>query len=202
MQTNTFSIKESLEFGWGKTKANAWFLFLVGMAATLILAAMHSVWVLGYFAQIVVTIAVISVVLTIASEKTPEFGDLTKHLKSYHVPLNQFLVSLLVTIFVVLGTLLFILPGIYLAIRFMFSSYFVVDHENKKLKELLEGSLALTKGNFWNLFLFSLTVIILNILGTIPLGIGLLFTVPTTLIATAHVYRKLLAHHHGHHTVA
>ena len=44
----------------------------------------------------------------------------------------------------------------------------------------------------WDLFVFGLLLIGLNIVGALALLIGLLITIPTTMIAVASVYRKLL----------
>jgi len=44
-----------------------------------------------------------------------------------------------------------------------------------------------------DLFLFNLLLILINLLGAICLLIGLFVTIPTTMVAWAFVYRRLLA---------
>lgn len=101
------------------------------------------------------------------------------------------------------------------AIKFWFFDYFVVDKKATPIKAL-KGSSMITKGVKWNLFVFFLVIIGINIVGMLPalvgyllvytevlspifmiatpfLLIGLLITIPTTMVATAFVYRKLLA---------
>lgn len=58
--------------------------------------------------------------------------------------------------------------------------------------EALKRSAAITKGALWNLNLFDSSLVLINILGIICLLIGLLVTTPTTMVALAFVYRKLL----------
>ena len=49
----------------------------------------------------------------------------------------------------------------------------------------------ITQGIKWNLLLFSCVVALVNMGGSLAV-IGSLWTVPTTMVATAFVYRKLL----------
>ena len=50
---------------------------------------------------------------------------------------------------------------------------------------------ALTDGYKMDLFLFSLTVAVINIIGVICVFVGLFVTIPVTLMASAYVYRRL-----------
>ncbi len=58
----------------------------------------------------------------------------------------------------------------------------------------------MTVGVKWHLLGFLLIVALLNLLGAIVFLVGLLVTVPVTMIAYAHIYQKLQAHHRAHHT--
>jgi uncharacterized membrane protein len=84
------------------------------------------------------------------------------------------------------------LPGIYFAIRFYLFIYFIVD-KKAGIIESLKRSWEITKGQAWNLFLFNLVLLAINLLGAICLLIGLLVTIPISELATAFVYRKLLS---------
>jgi len=66
--------------------------------------------------------------------------------------------------------------------------------ENDSPMEALRESRRLTKGHRKSLFVFGLLCLGANILGALALGIGLFVTIPTTVIATAHVLRRLQAH--------
>ena len=85
-----------------------------------------------------------------------------------------------------------IIPGIIWAIKFQFYDYLIID---KKLGpiEALKKSAVITKGAKGNLFVFGLLLGGINLLGAICLLIGLFAAIPTTLVAKAFVYRKLLA---------
>jgi len=83
-----------------------------------------------------------------------------------------------------------IIPGIILSIRLSFFDYFIVDR-NSKIIESLKKSWEITKGNTWNLFLLYLLLGLINFLGALALMIGLFWSIPTTMLAQAFVYRKL-----------
>jgi uncharacterized membrane protein len=100
--------------------------------------------------------------------------------------------SILYGLIVGVGFILLVVPGIYLALRLQFYSFYVVD-KNAGITDSLKMSWEATKGNTLNIFLFVLILIALNILGAIALLVGLLVTIPVSFIAVALLYRKLSA---------
>ncbi|MBN4056467.1 MAG: hypothetical protein COA82_10405 [Alkaliphilus sp.] len=76
-------------------------------------------------------------------------------------------------------------------IRVWFFDYFIVDKGSGPI-EALKRSWRITKKATWQMCLFFLITIGINLLGTLFILIGLFVTVPTTLLAFAYVYRKLL----------
>jgi uncharacterized membrane protein len=98
--------------------------------------------------------------------------------------------TLVYAIIVTVGLILLIVPGIYLAIRLQFYSYYIVD-KNTGAIDSLRMSWKLTEGNMINIFLFMLILLGLNILGALALLVGLLVTVPVSFIAVTLLYRKL-----------
>ena len=91
---------------------------------------------------------------------------------------------------ILVGMILLIIPGIYVAVRFMFLPYIFVD---KKLgwKEALSEASRLTEGRRGDLFLFSLALVLLNLVGVLLLLVGLLVTIPVSMIATTMMYENL-----------
>lgn len=100
--------------------------------------------------------------------------------------------SLLYGLVAVVGFVLLIVPGIIWMIKFQFFGYLMVDKGLGPI-EALRQSAKITRGQKWNLFLFGLLIGLINILGFFALVLGLLITIPTTLLAVAFVYRKLLS---------
>jgi uncharacterized membrane protein len=77
----------------------------------------------------------------------------------------------------------------YLALRYSMVRFSVIDGAG--ITESLRESTKMTHGVKWPLFGFSVLLIVINIIGSIPFGLGLLITAPISLIAYAHVYDKL-----------
>lgn len=84
------------------------------------------------------------------------------------------LASLLLTVIIVLGILLFVVPGIIFACRLAFVPYLVID-KNEKATDAISKSWEMTKGFGWKLFamgIFSFFIglggIILFIVGIFP----------------------------------
>ena len=99
--------------------------------------------------------------------------------------------SILYGLIVLGGMLLLIIPGIIWMIKFQFFSYLII--EGLGPVEALKKSAQITRGAKRELFVFGFILVGITILGVLCLFIGLFATIPTTLLAVAFVYRKLLA---------
>ncbi len=91
---------------------------------------------------------------------------------------------------VMLGTLLFVFPGIYIAMRYYFFSYVLLD-QNKSFLSAFQKSALMTRGIKWELFLFWFLTQALSFLGLLILGVGALVTFPLTHLAIVFTYRTL-----------
>ena len=94
-------------------------------------------------------------------------------------------------VLVVAGLFLLIVPGIYVAVRFQFYGFFVVDEKTGPV-ESLQRSWEVTDGRVWSLLWLDLILVGINILGMLLFLVGLFVTVPITTLALAYVYRQLL----------
>ncbi|HEU4541955.1 MAG TPA: hypothetical protein VFR23_12585 [Jiangellaceae bacterium] len=101
--------------------------------------------------------------------------------------------ALLYALMVTVGLVLLIVPGIIVAIVFAFYGFHIVDTGSTDPIGALRRSAEITRGQRWQLFLFGLLLIGLNLLGILLLIIGVLFTSAISLLAVAHVYRRLVS---------
>ena len=76
---------------------------------------------------------------------------------------KSFVVSFLISTFVLLGVLLFVLPGVFLMIILSFSMFAVVN-EGYESTAALKRSMELAKGKFWSVFLRYLGMFVLIVL--------------------------------------
>ena len=90
------------------------------------------------------------------------------------------------------GFLLLIVPAIIWGIKFQYYIYAIVD-EDAGVMESLKRSSALTRGEKLNLFWYGLLCGLVGLLGTLALGVGVLAAAPTIALASAYVYRRLVA---------
>ena len=204
MATKKFSKGEAIRFGWNTMKRNLGFfiglLIIVGLITVIpgllqllmekeapdlsLILSIVSV-VLG----IIIEMGMIKIALEFTDNSKAKLGDLFSC-----VPLipKYLIASILYGLIVLGGMILLIIPAIIWGIKFHFFSYFIVDKGEGPI-EALKRSSSITMGAKWDLFLFALLIIGINILGLLALVIGLFATIPTSMVAIAFVYRKLLA---------
>ena len=101
--------------------------------------------------------------------------------------------ALLYALMVGVGLILLIVPGVVAAIVFAFYGFHIVDTGSTDPIGALRRSAEITRGHRWQLFLFGLLLIGLNLLGILLLIVGVLITSGISLLAIAHVYRRLSA---------
>jgi len=200
---NTFSIKEAIKFGSKTTTDNLKFFVLLilltsfvpqiiinggqemqharaGIIGTIIVFA-------GYFMSALLNFNSIKVFLGYIDGIKMPF----KTLVDYDARLWRYIgATALYTLIVIGGLILLIIPGIVWSIKYSYFSYGIAD-KNLGIKASLKYSADLTKDRKWKLLGFFLVLCGLNILGAFALMVGLLFTMPVTMLAYAFVYRKL-----------
>ena len=88
--------------------------------------------------------------------------------------------------------ILLIFPAFIWGIKFCLYPYFIVEKGMGPI-EALQASSRATMGAKWDLLGFWSVIGVINVLGFFCLLIGLFATVPTTMVAMALVYRKLLS---------
>lgn len=102
--------------------------------------------------------------------------------------LNSAVATFLYAVMVALGTLLLIVPGIYLALRFSQYQAAIVD-KNLGAIEALKYSARLTQGNKLNLFLLWFVCAGLVLAGIVALLVGLAFALPMVYLISYIAYR-------------
>ncbi len=194
-----FSIEESLRFGWQKTKAHSKLLFQVLLAlfalqvvSAIVQKTLEHTFIGGIASLVLGVVGIIVgtgftlITLKIAKGEVAVFKDIVPPMR---LVWYVFLASVLVGILTVAGLILLIIPGIYFAVRFSMVRFAVLDGAG--VMESFSKSTALTNGVKWQLLGFLAVVVLLNILGAIALMVGLLITIPVTMIAFSRVYLEL-----------
>ncbi len=201
----TFSIEESLRFGWHKTREHSKVLFQILITlfalqvAQAVVSATLSHQMIGMvatfaiiIAEVILGIGLTLITLKIAKGEHVAYADVVPPLK---LAWEYILASLLAGFVILLGFILLIIPGIYLSLRFSMLRFAVL--EGAGITGSIKKSGKITEGVKWKLLGFFIIVALVNLLGAILFMIGLLVTVPVTMIAYAHIYQKLATHHHA-----
>lgn len=97
---------------------------------------------------------------------------------------------LIKTFLIMLGFLCFIIPGIYLSIRWIFAEMLVIDQGMRPL-EALRASSKMTAGNRWRLFGLTFVGVLMIIVGIFFLFIGALVAGTVLTFALIKVYDEL-----------
>jgi uncharacterized membrane protein len=198
-----FSLHQALSFGWSKMRENL-SLFIVMCVSSFFVgtiqeslrqASSHPLRGMGlvalglHVAHVLLTMGWIKAALLLHDgEEVMEVAELTPTLPLF---LTYSVGLILYTLVVLAGLVLLIVPGLLLAVRYGFFGFLILDKQLDPITAL-RRSAELTRGLTAELLVFGLALLGLNLLGALALGVGLLATLPTSAIAAAYVYRRLL----------
>ena len=192
---------ESIQFAWTTVKASAVFIVGVTLVAWAVPGiiewagdrALHTrlqrfgIDVICYAVSSTFALGLAKIYLKFRDGRRPIFENLFDGLARLHVYIAAMLIM---GIAVVMGLILFVVPGIIFLLRLWFVGFVVVEETSGPL-EAIQRSWDITRGYTMDLFLLFLLLVGLNLLGVIALGIGLLITIPMSGLALAFVYRHL-----------
>ncbi len=173
-------------------------LLIAALAVSIVFSVVPSIIYIGFT----------NISLRFCDNETPEFIELFSH---YRLIFKYLFASLFFAVFMFGGVglisfgflseaisgILKAVPAIagtvlavFLSLTFFFFPYAVVDKGFGPLNAL-RVSYLVTKGAKLKLFLFLLLIFVVNFVGALLLLVGLLITIPLTMLAFAHIYRQL-----------
>ena len=101
------------------------------------------------------------------------------------------LANLWQTIYILLWSCLFIVPGIVASYSYAMTGYILAENPNMVPSEAIERSKEMMEGNRWRLFCLQFSFIGWSLLCTLTLGIGNLWLTPYRQAASAAFYREI-----------
>ena len=202
------SVGDAIRYGWERFKANPW----TWIGAVVIAAVIQSVlnglfgnrstfrvdtfgqsfwtvsWIVGSIVTTVVgyliNAAFVRGALHEVDGRRPGLGAFFRFTNVG----NVILASVLVGVMTAVGLILLVIPGLIVAFLSWWTLQFVIDRDDTAV-EGIRSSFRSISSQAGTLFLLALALIGINILGAIPLGLGLLITVPLSTIASTYAYR-------------
>ncbi len=149
--------------------------------------------VVNIVSQIVMTaialpmsIAILVMAMRHANSKSVSAGEIFRH---FGVIGTLFFAYIIMTIMIMLGFVLLVLPGIYLMFAYMYSMPLILEKKMGAWHALETSRKAITKVWF-RLFGLMLLISLINLAGIFTV-IGWIWTVPWTVLAMAMVYQKI-----------
>lgn len=116
------------------------------------------------------------------------FGDM---FKGFNYLLKAILAYFLMTIFILLWTLLLIIPGIIASIKYSQTFFIIADNPDIKAIDAIKESKRMMEGNKWKYFTLQLSFIGWALLSVLTLGIGFLWLTPYMYTSYAIFYEDL-----------
>ncbi len=202
------SVGDAIGYGWRRFKANPWTWIAVVVIAAIIQSILNSLlgersalrvdtfgqsvftfaWIVGSIVSVVVgyliNAALVRGALHEVDGERPTIGSFFRFTNVG----NVILASILVGVATAVGLILFIIPGLIILFLSWWTLQFVIDRHDSAV-EGFRSSFRAISSQAGPVFLLALALIGINILGAIPLGLGLLITVPLSTIASTYAYR-------------
>ena len=184
--------RQSLKNKWLKTAITLFGIFILRLVFEWIFTGVFKGLYRGFFALFEFYIGLFIILWWFRTVKYDEdkFDNSQEALRKF----GSFMgVSVLSTIIICLGYLLFIIPGIILQFCYGLVFWIVADEPAMPVAEALKLSRKMMYGYKWKLFCLNCRFIGWYLLSIFTLGIGFLFVIPYQAMANIHFYRNVKA---------
>jgi uncharacterized membrane protein len=196
-----FSVGEAITYGWTAFWRNAGPMILITLVILVVNTILSLIGGTLKSLPLVVTFNLLTTLiglllgfglirasLAVTRGETPKIGMLfePEGFGPYLLASIVFLVGVFV------GTALCIVPGIIVSVMFMFYGYVISEHpESISPMDALRRSADLTRGHRWPLFGLVILLVLINLVGLLLCGIGILVSYGVSTLAVAYAYRRL-----------
>lgn len=123
---------------------------------------------------------------------TKSKGELKTLFWGSHLYIKAFLINFVIGVAVTLGTILFIVPGIIIALMYSQAIYVMIDNPDMGVFKCLRKSKDIMKGHKWEFFGLQLSFICWFLLIPITLGLAYFYVVPYTNTTYVNYYLNLV----------
>ena len=204
MTNKDFSFGAAFGSGWARLKEH-WLFFVIAYTAIFVVSGVFGALaegpykdieptsglldLIGLILRIWLNFNLLVVTIRMFDDVKPDWRDLFIWREE---TLSYAGASILYGLIVFLGCLVFLIPGIYFAVKYSFFGFLIADKKMGAF-DALKVSGQLTDGAKWLLVGFGFASLGVIILGTLALGIGLFVALPVISIALVFVYRSLYA---------
>jgi uncharacterized membrane protein len=174
--------REALEGKWGLGIGTTVVFMLVMTAINIIPVAG---WLIGILISGSMSIGLASFALSLSRKHDAALTQIFSGFEKFGVGLGA---HLLTTIFVVLWTLLLIIPGIIAALSYSMTYYIIAESDSIGPLEAITKSKEMMRGNKWKFFRLGLRFLGWGLLCILTLGIGFLWLFPYMIVSYTQFY--------------
>jgi uncharacterized membrane protein len=126
--------------------------------------------------------------LALSRNQNPKLELIFEGFKRFGVALAAYL---LITLFIILWSLLFIIPGIIAGLSYSMTFFIIADNDSIKASEAIELSKKMMMGNKWKFFKLGIRFVGWGLLCILTLGVGLLWLTPYIQVSIAKFYEDI-----------
>lgn len=182
--------KDYRERAWNKLHGN----WATAVLSYLIMELLLGVLAFTYIGTLIVagplSVGFALVILNIVRKNNPKLENLFAAFQDF---VRAFVLWLVNTIFIILWTLLLIVPGIIKSLSYSMSYYILIDDINISANDARKKSMQLMDGHKWRLFCLYCSFIGWILLSLLTFGILLFWVMPYIQTAHAEFYQSLIA---------
>ncbi|OZE61750.1 hypothetical protein CH270_18650 [Rhodococcus sp. 02-925g] len=190
------SVGSAIGYGWEKFKQNALVWIGIVLIAAIIQGVLNFVltsdnFVLSLIFSVIVGVVALLIQAALVRGALHEVDGIKPAFGSFFQFNNVFAIviaGILVGIATGIGYILLVIPGLVVTFFTWWTFQFVIDRGDEPIPAIKASAKAIAS-NGGTIFVLALALFGLNIVGAILLGIGLLVTIPITIIAGTYAYR-------------
>lgn len=184
-KTLMYQARESLSGLWGLAIGT----FVIYM---LVFIGVEMIPIAGWLISILITgpmsVGACIFSLAVARKQNPQLSQIFYGFKKFGISLGAYLLQM---IFIILWSLLLIIPGIIAALSYYMTFYIIAENDSMGPLEAITKSKKMMYGNKWKLFCMFFRFLGWALLSLLTLGIGFLWLIPYMFISFAKFYDDL-----------
>ncbi len=163
---------------------------LITFVAILISGVAVSIPVVGLFLYPVIYVGLIALIINVSNGFK---GDIATMFVHFPIFLKAFAVIYLMGIFVMLWSLLLVIPGIIKTYSYAMAPYILAENPDKGIFEVIDDSKRMMNGHKMELFMLTLSFIPWLLLVGVTFGIAVIYVSPYMQVTFANFYKEVKA---------
>jgi hypothetical protein len=184
-----FDIGRCISRGWNLVMKHFWLTVGATVLMHLIVAVIGGLPVIGWALKAVFIGGLDWMFLKLVRNEKAELGDSFAGFNMAFLPLSLF--GIVSTILVLLGVILCIVPGIYLAVCWLFFTPLIILDKRLEFWDAMELGRKVVSKHWWHLFGFALVCGLVLIAGSLVCVVGVFIALPIVRAAIVYAYEDI-----------